>query len=79
MATTAVLALEKSAAVYQLRCHSCSHGLGHATETMRFVAMFKASLFGRMSGAPVGERRCRCGHCGWVNVFQPLTAQRIRD
>lgn len=58
---------------YELRCHSCSHGVGFARETMRFVAMFKASLFGRMSAAPEGERRARCSHCGWVNVFQPLT------
>lgn len=62
----------------ELRCHSCSHGVGYSAAAMRFVAMFKASLFGRLPAAAEGEVRRRCAHCGWVNVFHPLTGSRER-
>ena len=47
---------------------------------MRFVGMFKASLFDRMP-APrdnvvrLHEVKKKCSHCGWVMVFHPQTQE----
>ena len=59
-----------------LRCHHCSHSVGTSAAPMRFVGMFKASLFERMPAARAGvvrlhEVRKKCTHCGWINVFHP--------
>lgn len=56
----------------ELRCHSCSHRIGATTVAMRLVAMFKASLFGRVPSGHTNEIRKRCSSCGWVNVFHPV-------
>jgi phage FluMu protein Com len=59
-----------------LRCHHCSHSVGTSAVPMKFVAMFKASLFERMPAAREGivrlhEVRKKCDHCGWINIFHP--------
>jgi hypothetical protein len=60
--------IQPTAAQYEIRCHSCSHGLGHTRAGVRIVGLFKASMFGRLPSRR-GEIRKRCGSCGWVNVF----------
>lgn len=59
---------------FELRCHWCSHRLGFTTAVSRCVALFKASVFGRVAPAHSNEIRKRCSSCGMVNVFHPATS-----
>lgn len=68
--------MEATAVRVELRCHSCSHRIGTAEAAVRLVALFKASLFGRVPAAHTGEVRKRCQSCGWVNVFHPAVPER---
>jgi len=42
---------------------------------MQLVAVFKASDPILLAPTDVHERRRRCRHCGYVNVFKPLTPE----
>lgn len=62
----------------ELRCHHCSHSVGTSAVAMRMVAMFKRSLLERIPAAReravrLHEVRRLCEHCGWINIFHPLT------
>jgi hypothetical protein len=70
------MALTATTAAAELRCHSCSHGIGFSVVGMRIVGLFRAAAFGAIAPAHIGEIRRRCRTCGWVNVFHPLTQSR---
>jgi hypothetical protein len=42
---------------------------------MRIVGLFKASLVGRVPKSHPMEVRRRCGSCGFVNIFHPVTGR----
>lgn len=63
---------------FPLLCEKCVRDLGEkSSEAVQLVALFKPSKFGRMAKAHPAERRHRCLHCGFVNVFHPVESRAI--
>lgn len=62
-----------------LRCHSCSHAIGSIADGMELVAIFKPKVAGTLNRARNDEKRLRCRHCGWMNVFHPQRVGSYRD
>jgi hypothetical protein len=66
---------ENSLSEFPLHCEKCVRDLGEtSSEPVQLVALFKPSKFGRMAKTHPAERRHRCLHCGFVNVFHPAEA-----
>lgn len=65
--------MEHAAVMFPLRCDRCKHFLEEATEIWKLMATFSASLPLLFPKTHPREKRHKCRHCGYVNVFHPLT------
>lgn len=55
----------------EIRCQRCSYFCGETAERLRFVGIVK--LHELRSLIPPPRQTWRCPHCGWHNIYEPLT------